>query len=66
MAPWIRAVRIDRMHFPERVRHLYEAIGREDAATEGFFERTAAELKQGFAAHGVHTDELDDLGSLVG
>jgi DNA repair photolyase len=66
MAPWIRAVRIDRMHFPERVRHLYEGIGREDAATEGFFDRTVAELTRGFEARGVRTDELDDLGHLVG
>ncbi|MCC6554369.1 MAG: hypothetical protein IT372_15410 [Polyangiaceae bacterium] len=66
MAPVIRAVRLDRMHFVPRVLHLYEAAGRLDASTDAFFERTLAELRRGFAERGVRLDDLDDLGSLVG
>jgi DNA repair photolyase len=66
LAPLIRAVRIDRMHELERVRHLYEAAGCPEAASEGFFARTAKALRAGFAARGVRYDEMDDLTGLAG
>jgi DNA repair photolyase len=66
MAPLVRAVRIDRMHVLDRTRALYDEAGAPEAADEPFFERTAAELRQGFAARGVRLDELDDLATALG
>jgi DNA repair photolyase len=66
LAPLIRAVRIDRMHELSRVRHLYEAAGMLEAATDAFFARTGAALRAGFSAAGIRYDEMDDLTGLVG
>jgi DNA repair photolyase len=66
MAPLVRAVRIDRMHALDRTGPLYQEAGFPEAATEAFFERTAAELERGFAAHGVRVHELDDLAAVLG
>lgn len=65
LAPWISAVRIDRMHFPERSRHLYLEHGLEHAMAPAFFEDLAARLRAGFQARGIPEDELDDLAGLV-
>ncbi len=65
MAPFVRCVRIDRMHEMARARPLYAQAGRLDAAEDAYFERTAARLVAGFAARGVQVDALDDLGALV-
>lgn len=65
LAPYVRAVRIDRMHQPERHRHLYEQAGIPYALEEGFSERTMAALREGFSRRGVRIDELDNLTQLV-
>jgi len=65
IAPFIRAVRLDRMHFVPRILHRYEAAGRVDASTDEFFTRTLAELSRAFEARGVRVDALDDLASLI-
>lgn len=65
VAPWVRAVRVDRMYELDRVRHLYRAARLESASTDAFFEATRARLLSGFRAAGVPTDELDDLEDLV-
>jgi DNA repair photolyase len=61
IAPLTKIVRIDRMHDVDRVRHLYRAAGREDAAEDRFFEETAAELRELLVARGVSVDPLEDL-----
>jgi len=66
VAPHVEAVRIDRMHHVDRVRHLYEAARMTDAATPEFFEKVEATLKREFAAYGVRLDEMDDMRGLVG
>jgi DNA repair photolyase len=66
VAPHVRAVRIDRMHDPARVVHLYRRAGRLDAATDAFFERTAAELRARFAERGVTCDANDDVAAALG
>jgi DNA repair photolyase len=66
LAPHVRAVRIDRMHDPARVLHLYQRAGRLDAATDAFFERTAAELRARLADRGVTCDASDDLAAALG
>lgn len=65
LAPWVRAVRIDRMYDLPRVRHLYEAAGCPDASSDAFFADARERLVAGFRRAGVATDELDDLASLV-
>jgi DNA repair photolyase len=66
VAPHVRAVRIDRMHDPARVLHLYQRAGRLDAATDAFFERTAVELRARFAERGVTCDGSDDVAAALG
>ena len=66
VAPFVSAVRVDRMHESKRARSLYEAAGRLDADSEEFFTRTEAALRAGFSARGIRYDEMDDLTGLVG
>jgi DNA repair photolyase len=65
IAPYVRAVRVDRMYELGRVRHLYAAARCESAATDEFFATTGARLLERFRAAGVPTDGLDDLTRLV-
>jgi DNA repair photolyase len=66
IAPFVRCVRMDRMHELERARPLYEQAGRLDASEDAYFERIEAHLIQGFSSRGVLVDDLDDLGALIG
>lgn len=66
VAPFVRAVRVDRMHALSRARHLYARAGRLDAMGEGFAEALERALREGFAARGVRVDELDDLATALG
>ncbi len=66
VAPFVRAVRIDRMHALSRARHLYARAGRLDAMGEAFAEALERELRERFAARGVRVDELDDLATALG
>lgn len=66
MAPFVKAVRIDRMHEMERMRPIYEANDLLYATEDAFFERTGKALREGFAAHGVVVDDLDDLSASLG
>ncbi|MCC6645968.1 MAG: radical SAM protein [Polyangiaceae bacterium] len=65
IAPYVRAVRIDRMHARARSRHLYERAGRLDAMSDEFAAATEAALRDGFRAKGVAVDELDDLAAAL-
>jgi DNA repair photolyase len=65
MAPFVRCVRVDRMHEMARARRLYEQAGRLDATNDAFFERMATRLIEGFTSRGVLVDSLDDLSSVV-
>lgn len=65
LAPLVEAVRIDRLHARHQALHLYRRAGLESAASDAFFETTERRLREGFAARGVHIDELDDMASLV-
>lgn len=66
VAPFVRSVRIDRMHDPARYAELYARAGRPDAATDAFAEGVEAALREGFSRRGVAIDELDDLASTLG
>ena len=66
LAPFVRAVRVDRMYGGERVRRLYERAGRLDAMEDEFFARTERALRGALEARGVRLDPLDDFGPLLG
>jgi DNA repair photolyase len=66
VAPWVRAVRIDRMHALDKHLPLYQAAGCVEASTPAFWAGTEAALRAGFGHAGVRVDDLDDLSSLVG
>jgi hypothetical protein len=65
LAPFVRAVRIDRLHRIEMVSEIYTRAGLEDAMSDAYFERTERELVGRFEAAGVRVHALDDLGSLL-
>ncbi len=65
IAPYVCAVRIDRMYFGERVRHFYDAHGLGRFATDAYADEAIGRLSAGFAARGVLVDSFDDLGRLL-
>jgi DNA repair photolyase len=65
LAPLVSAVRIDRMHFLERSRKVYEDAGLSWACEQQFFDETHQKLALAFRAAGVRVDELDDLAGLL-
>lgn len=65
VAPFVRAVRIDRMYDLERLAPLYASAGCAEALEESFFTRTHAALVEAFTALGVPFEDLDDLGRLA-
>jgi len=65
VAPFVRAVRLDRLYVGERVRHLYDRNGLSEFATDEYAAATIARLTEGFRARGVQVDSFDDLSPLV-
>lgn len=65
VAPYVRAVRIDRMYSTHLVRDLYAQHGLEGAMTDRFFDETRRTLETEFAARGVPVHQMDDLGALL-
>ncbi len=65
VAPFVRAVRLDRMYFGDRVRHVYDEHGLGEFASEEFAERTIDHLSRAFRANGVTVYSLDDLAPLL-
>lgn len=66
LAPVIQSVRVDRMHFAGRVRHLYEEHDLMWALEDRFFEETRARILEPLRAAGVGVDEMDDMAALIG
>lgn len=66
VAPFVRAVRLDRMYNGERVQHLYDEHGLGQYATEEFADATIRRLAQAFRLRGVKVDSLDNLEPLLG
>ena len=65
IAPYVRAVRLDRLYVGERVQHVYDQHGLSAYATEDYADETIGRLTEGFRARGVQVDPLDDLDPLL-
>ncbi|MDX2168258.1 MAG: radical SAM protein [Deltaproteobacteria bacterium] len=65
VAPYVRAVRLDRLYLGERVQHLYDQHGLSRFATEAYGVATIRSLSERFAARGVRVDPLDDFEPLL-
>jgi DNA repair photolyase len=65
VAPYVSLVRLDRMHFIDRVWNYYTDNGLEYAAEEAFFEDLEGRLKETFRERGILLGELDDMAPLL-
>jgi DNA repair photolyase len=65
VAPYVRAVRLDRLYFGDRIRHLYEQHGLGAFATEDYASQTIERLAAAFRERGVAVDPLDDFEPLL-
>lgn len=61
LAPHIQAARVDRLHFGDRVRALFERAGMPWAASDSYQEELVGRLTEEFNRAGVLLDENDDL-----
>jgi DNA repair photolyase len=65
IAPYVRAVRLDRLYVVERVQHIYDQHGLGRFTSEEYAETTIRQLAEGFSARGVRVDTLDDFDALL-
>ena len=65
LAPYVRAVRLDKLYLGERVMPLYERHGLQRFATDAYASATIEHLTRGFQARGVRVDSLDDFEPLL-
>jgi len=66
LAPYVRAVRLDRLYVGERVQHIYDEHGLSAYATAEWAGATIERLSRGFRARGVAVDPLDEFEPLLG
>jgi DNA repair photolyase len=66
IAPYVRAVRLDRLYVGERVRHLYDDNGLAAFSTPAWAEQTIDTLARAFRARGVTVESLDNFEPLLG
>lgn len=66
IAPFVCAVRLDRLYVGERVRHLYDDNGLAAFRTEAFADETIGKLSRAFRARGVTVESLDNFEPLLG
>lgn len=65
IAPYVRAVRLDRLYVGERVRHLYDENGLATFMTQEWAEETIGKLASAFTARGVTVEPLDNFEPLL-
>jgi DNA repair photolyase len=65
VAPYVCAVRLDRLYVGERVQHVYDRHGLSRFATEAYAATTIRQLTEQFSARGVRVETLDDLDALL-
>lgn len=66
VAPYTRAVRLDRLYFGERIRAFYDRHGLGRFAGDAYASETIDRLARGFSARGVRVDSLDEFEPLLG
>lgn len=65
LAPYVRAVRLDRLYDGGRIRSLYETHGLQRFAGDAYATDIYRRLARGFMARGVRVDPLDDFSPLL-
>jgi DNA repair photolyase len=66
VAPYVCAVRLDRLYVGERVRHLYDDHGLAAFRTQEYADQTIARLANAFRALGITVESLDNFEALLG
>lgn len=66
IAPYVRAVRIDRLYVGERVKHIYDENGLSAFRTEEYADETIDRLTRAFRSRGVTVESLDNFEPLLG
>jgi len=65
IAPFVRAVRQDKLYVGERIMHLSEQPGLTGYGTDDYATRTMERLTAAFRARGVRVETLDNLEALL-
>ena len=65
VAPYVRAVRLDRLYVGERVRHVYEQNDLQHYCSDEWFSDTIRRLSDGFESRGVAVESLDNFEPLL-
>lgn len=65
LAPYVCAVRLDKLYFGDRVIEVYRRHGLEEFASDAYAEATIKHLTRSFEARGVRVDPLDDMRPLL-
>jgi DNA repair photolyase len=66
VAPYVRAVRLDKLYVGERVQHIYDEHGLFDFSTERYSVETIDRLARAFRSRGVAVESLDNFEPLLG
>jgi DNA repair photolyase len=66
VAPYVGAVRLDRLYVGERIQHLYDEHGLAAFCTQEYANDTIDRLARGFRARGVIVESLDNFEPLLG
>jgi DNA repair photolyase len=65
VAPYVRAVRLDRLYVGERIRDVYDKNGLAEFYAPEYAERTIGRLAAAFRARGVAVESLDNFEPLL-
>jgi DNA repair photolyase len=66
VAPYVRAVRLDRLYVGERIRDVYDEHGLAQFYSQEYAEGTIARLADAFRGRGVAVESLDNFEPLIG
>lgn len=66
VAPYVRAVRLDKLYVGERIKHIYDEHGLADFYTEAYAAETIDRLARAFRSRGVIVESLDNFEPLLG
>jgi DNA repair photolyase len=66
VAPFVRAVRLDKLYVGERVQHIYDEHGLADFSTDAYAVDAIDRLARAFHSRGVAVESLDNFEPLLG